>query len=181
MIEMGEKMAVPAYDLGLSRFEGEAALQAGTQGMKPAFATKTVAATGASGTGTPKKPFYSTGESYLMEARKKLAASKFKLADSESRTTSEVLEKWYLLDGAKREWELFESSTVELARAAFDVSLKGYESGRVSFVDLIDSYNVWLSALLGHTRKFCDAGIAWAELEKTVGRRLSPSESGANK
>jgi outer membrane protein TolC len=178
MIEMGEKMAVPAFDLGLSRFEDEAAMQVGTQAMKPTFATKTTASTGA---GAPKKPWYATGESYLSEARTKLSASRLMLADAETRAGAAVLERWYLLDGAKRDWALFESSTVGLARAAFDVSLKGYEAGRVSFVDLIDSYNGWLSALLGRTRKFCDSGIAWAELEKTVGRQLSTVESGADK
>jgi outer membrane protein TolC len=61
---------------------------------------------------------------------------------------------------------------VKLSQSALDVSTRGYESGTVSFADVIGSYTIWLKASLTLDRKRSDYGIAWAELEQVVGTSL---------
>jgi outer membrane protein TolC len=73
------------------------------------------------------------------------------------------------LDRAKREETLYAEGIVDLSKAALEVSTRGYETGMVSFADVIDSYSNWLKAHLALVRKQSDLGMARAELEEAVG------------
>ncbi len=53
--------------------------------------------------------------------------------------------------------------------SALDVSTSGYEAGNVSFADVIGSYTLWLNSNLASERRRADVGIAFAELQRTVG------------
>ena len=83
-----------------------------------------------------------------------------------------VRQGWFDLDRARRERALYRNRLLELARTSLEVSTRGYETGDVSFADVIASYNGWLDINLSSERRNSDVGIARVELERRVGTRL---------
>jgi outer membrane protein TolC len=79
---------------------------------------------------------------------------------------------WFELDRARRERSLYQNRLVELAQTSLDVSTRGYESGKVSFADVIASYTSWLDVNLARERRNSDLGIARVELERRIGAPL---------
>lgn len=170
LIEMAETMILPPYTLNLSLYEDEAVRRVGSSAGKAPFPVSTEASRGA---GLPKKPWYGTQDAYLRETRQKLSALKNDLREAEAATNTMVRNAWFKLDRAQRENTLYRESVVKLSKSALDVSTRGYESGKVSFADVIDSYTIWLKASLALERNRSDVGIAWAELERTTGTLLN--------
>jgi outer membrane protein TolC len=169
MIEMAETMVLPPYTLNLSLYDDEAVNQVGSAAMKETFPTVTTASRGA---GLPKMPWHGTNDAFLRETRQKLEALKADLIKMEAATETLVRNSWFDLDRAKREAGLYRQTVVKLSQAALEVSTRGYETGKVTFADVIASYNTWLRANLTLARKNSDLGIARAELERVVGTSL---------
>jgi len=169
MIEMAETMVLPPYTLNLSLYDDEAVNQVGSVAMKETFPTVTTASAGA---GLPKMPWYGTNDAFLRETRQKLKALKAELIQMEAATDTLVRNSWFDLDRAKREEILYRQTVVKLSQAALEVSTRGYETGKVTFADVIASYNTWLRANLTLERKKSDLGIARAELERVLGTSL---------
>ncbi len=169
MIEMAETMTLPPFTLDLSVYETNEISQTGTAAMKPAFPEGTTASTGA---GLPKMPWYGTSDPWLRQTRLSLTALRQDLRKVEAATIDKVRNAWFALDKAIRETALYQNTVVELSRSALDVSTRGYESGTVTFADVIGSYTTWLDVRLALARKRSDIGVARAELEQTVGTAL---------
>lgn len=166
MIEMAETAIYPAFSLNLSLFEDEAIFQIGTWREKEPFSSTTPSSVGA---GLPKMPWYGKNDAYLRETRVKLEAIRQEIKEAENATIFSVRESWFRLDRAKREEALYGGQVVNLSKAALEVSTRGYETGMVSFADVIDSYSNWLKANLSLARKQSDLGMARAELEEAIG------------
>jgi len=169
MIEMAETMIFPPYSLNLSFFEDEAINQVGTGRGEEPFSTSISASRG---TGLPKTPWYGSNDAYLRETRQRLQALKEELRRMQDETHLRVREAWFQLDRTLREEALYHHRVVNLSQAALEVSLRGYETGKVSFADAIASYTTWLQAHLTLERRRSDLGIYRAELEEAVGGPL---------
>ena len=169
MIAMAETMILPGYTLNLSMYGNAPVIAAGSIAKREAFPVQTTASRGA---GLPKMPRYGTEDAYLRETRQKLYALNEELKQAETQTNTMVRNTWFDIDKAGREAALYQDEVVKLSRSALDVSTRGYESGNVSFADVIDSYTTWLKANLTLERKRSDFEIAWAELEQVVGTSL---------
>lgn len=163
MTEMAETMILPPYTLNFSIFE-DAALS-----MKPSFPDKVEIQRGA---GLPRSPWYGANDAWLGETRKNLEARRNELENMETMTVMKVRRAWFELDKARRELKLYEDTVVSLSKSALDVSTRGYESGAVSFTDVIGSHTNWLRVNLSMERKRSDIGVARAELERAVGGSL---------
>ena len=169
MVEMAETMVLPPYTLNLSLYEDEAANKVGSTAVKNTFPSSVEVSRGA---GLPKMPWYGIQDAYLRETRQKLKALREDLRQAEAVTADSVRASWFKLDRARREMFLFSDKVVGLSKSALDVTTRGYESGNVSFADVIASYTLWLDANLSLAKQQRNFGVAWAELEKTVGRTL---------
>lgn len=166
MIELAETRILPKYTLDLSLYADQAANQVGSQAKTPTFATTTKASMGA---GLPKAPWYGTGDAFLRETRERLKALESDLVKKESGVLVDVRKAWFNLDKALREEKLYRESLIQLSAGALDASLTGFETGRVVFADVIDSYNLWLKTGLSGERRRADLGVAQAELSAAVG------------
>ncbi|MCB2147910.1 MAG: TolC family protein [Deltaproteobacteria bacterium] len=166
MVEMAETMIQPSFSQNYSLFADEAALQVGSAAMQPTFST-TVSPT--RGKGLPKNAWFGTQDTYLRETRQKLDALRADLADAEARTRLMVRTAWFDLDQARRERSLYKNRLLELSQTSLDVSTRAYESGSVSFADVIGSYTSWLDVNLAGERRNSDVGVARAELERRLG------------
>ena len=169
MVEMAETMIQPSFSTNASLFSDEAIMQVGGGGMKPTFAS---GPSPARGQGLPKNAWFGTRDAFLRETRLKRDALQADLADAEARTRLMVRMAWFQLDRALRERSLYRDRLTELSQTSLDVSTRGYESGRVSFADVIASYSGWLDVGLASQRRNSDVGIAMAELERRVGAPL---------
>ncbi|MBW1819060.1 MAG: TolC family protein, partial [Deltaproteobacteria bacterium] len=169
MVEMIETMVIPPFTLNLSLYEDEAINKVGFTATKETFPVKTKAYTGA---GLPKMPGYGSNDAYLRKTKRKLQALREDLKENEAVTVTMVRKAWFDLDLARREELLYRDRIVQQTQAALDVSLRGYESGNVTFADMVSSYKIWLQARLNVYKKRSDLESAWAELEKTVGVTL---------
>ncbi len=166
MIEMAETMIQPAFTQNYSLYTDEAVLQSGSAGMKPTFAT-TVSPT--RGAGLPKNAWFGAEDTYLRETRRKLDALRADLDDAEARTRLMVRKSWFDLDRAIRERALYNDRLLELSQTSLDVSTRAYESGNISFADVITSYTDWLDVSLASRRRNSDIGVTRAELVRWVG------------
>ena len=166
MIELAETMILPPYTLNLSFYEDEAVNQVGSLAIKETFPISTKASEGA---GLPKMPWYGTNDAYIRQTRQRLLALREDLKQAEARTSNMVRKAWFDLDRASREISLYKKTVINLSQSAVDVSTRGYESGSVTFADVIASYTIWLDARLTLEKKRSDLGIAWAELERILG------------
>jgi len=174
MVEMAETMIQPAFSQNYSLYGDAAVVQVGSAGMKPTFGTN-VSPT--RGKGLPKNAWFGSRDAYLRETRHKLEGLRADLVDAEARTRLLVRTGWFELDRARRERTLFKNRLLELARTSLDVSTRGYESGSVSFADVIASYTGWLEVNLASQRRNSDLGIARVELERRIGSEL-PKRAG---
>ncbi|BBO83226.1 hypothetical protein DSCO28_37920 [Desulfosarcina ovata subsp. sediminis] len=169
MVEMAETMIQPSFSQNYSLYTNEAVIQVGSAAMKPTFST-TVSPT--RGKGLPKNAWFGTQDTYLRETRQKLDALRADLADALARTRLMVRTAWFDLDRARRERSLYKNRLLELSQTSLDVSTRAYESGRVSFADVISSYTGWLDVNLAGERRNSDVGVARAELQRRVGVTL---------
>ena len=169
LIEMAETMILPAYTLNLSFYEDEAINQVGSIATKEGFYVSTKASTGS---GLPIMPWYGVQDAYLRQTQQELNALKRELEKEEAGTFTLVRNAWFRLDLAKREESLYRASILELTRTALEVSTQGYETGKVSFADVITSYRSWLDANLAAERELSALGIARAQLENVLGTSL---------
>lgn len=170
MIAMTETMILPQYTFNFSVYSDEAVSQTGSGAMQETFATSVSASRGA---GLPQKPWHGANNAFLRQTKQTLAALQNELAGAQKQTATMVQKAWYKTDQAKREAALFRNTVIGLARSALDVSVRGYESGRVPFADVIGSYTDWLQARLALARKLSDIGVARAELARVVGTHLN--------
>jgi hypothetical protein len=169
MVEMVETMVIPPFTLNLSLYENDAANKVGFTATKETFPVKTK---GYTGTGLPKMPWFGSNDAYLRKTKQKLQALREDLKENEAVTLTMVREAWFDLDLARREELLYHDRVVQQTQAALDVSLRGYESGNVTFADIISSYKIWLQARLNRYKERSHLESAWAKLERTVGAKL---------
>ncbi len=166
MVELAETMILPGFDLGLSRYREAAIVQVGSEAMTPSFAENIPSSMGK---GLPKKIWYSTGASWLMETRKRLAAAREGLRGMEADTRKMVRMAWYEMDRAVRRSRLYGEKVVSLSATALDVSTREYESGKIAFADVAGAYSDWLQTRLEHARALSDIGISRAQLARVTG------------
>ena len=169
VLEMAETMVLPSYALNYSAFENQAIDTVGSAAKRPSFQTASSASRGA---GLPQNVWYGTNDAYVREIRQQVASLKESLAQSKAETINHVRQRWFALDRARREKSLYQDTVVILSKSALDVSTRGYESGNVSFADVIDSYELWLSSNLRLEKKRSEYHIAWALLEQAVGEQF---------
>ncbi len=160
MLELAETMILPPFTLNLSSYSDKAVVQAGSAAVKPAFPQ---------GPKPAVKPWFGTNDAWLAQTRQKLSALGAAHDAAVAMTRRQVRVAWFELDRAIREEALYRGSIVGLARSTLDVSTRGYEAGKVSFADVIQSYAGWLDARISLARKKSDIGVARAGLDAAVG------------
>jgi outer membrane protein TolC len=169
VLEMAETMVLPAHTLNYSAFDHQALNTVGSSAGKSAFQTSAAASRGA---GVPQNVWYGTNDAYLREIRQRVAALKEGLAKTKAETANRVRDRWFDLDRARREKKLYQDTVVRLSKSALEVSTRGYESGNISFADVITSYELWLASKLRLEKIRSEFFTARARLEQAVGEQF---------
>lgn len=96
--------------------------------------------------------------------------------DRENHLVADV--KWadYKFRDAERRIVLYRDTLLYEAKQSFEVSLQGYQTGRGTYLNVIDAIRVLLEFELSYERAFADRGQRLAELEMLVGRTIPRTE-----
>jgi outer membrane protein, heavy metal efflux system len=107
------------------------------------------------------------------EAEERLEASRAAEANAKTMVSADVQEAWFRAQVSRDQLTLYETSLLPRAEQTFDASRAGYETAKVSFIDLLDSERALLSFRLGQVMSETDFANAMALLERTVGVDLN--------
>jgi outer membrane protein, heavy metal efflux system len=163
MVALAEKMNRPDATLGASYFQDRSALLVGSVQEKPAFQPSPR---------LPVRPWFGQREAYIVEMRHRQNQWHEKWLDMINQTRAEVKEKYFAVDTASRELELYKIKLLPDARQSLQVAEQDFEGARIDFLDYLDAQRTWLDLNLASYRAQRNLGAAVAELEKVVGRAL---------
>lgn len=107
------------------------------------------------------------------EAEQRLEASRAAQENAQNTVSSEVQDAWFRAQVSRDQVTLYQTSLLPRAEQTFEASRAGYESAKVSFIDLLDSERALLNFRLGLVMSETDFAKALAMLERAVGVDLS--------
>ena len=117
----------------------------------------------------------------VREANKMIESTQAALEAAETQTSYDVQDASFKLLPARRSLDLYKSALVPQAEARFDASEAGYRTGKVDFLDLLESERFLLNARVMAVMAEGNVGMQLARLERAVGTDLKPSiDSGGN-
>jgi outer membrane protein TolC len=108
----------------------------------------------------------------IQEAQKLEEAQKAKLVGVKNQTFFEVKDAYYRFTSASKIADLYEDAIVPQAKLALSSDQAGYESGKSSFLDLLDSERVYLNAKLSEVQFHAEALKSYADLSWATGLDL---------
>jgi outer membrane protein TolC len=114
----------------------------------------------------------------IQSASYQKAASMFNRDDRQQELESALQEVLFELRDADRKINLYKASLIPKAEQSLEVNRKGYESGTMEFINLIDSERMLLEFELAYERARADHLIARAKLSQLTGTDylLNPKE-----
>ncbi len=171
MIDMAKKKFYPDFTLGYSYFQDNKVMQTGTQAMMPAFMTAPM-------TMHRKDSWYAKNDAYIREVMEKYDAMLNMREAKVDKLISDIRDTYFKIDKAQREERLYESNLLFKAKEALDVARVGYETGRVSFLDVLDADTMWLNFNIKHYKAKKDISVNIANIEKLLGSYFSPDQEG---
>lgn len=163
-IDLAKKNYYPDVTLGLEGIDTGNALKADTpgSGKDPIIASVSI-----------NLPIwwnkYRAGE---REAAARYKAFRRERVDRENKLVADVKWAHYKYRDADRKIDLYRDGLIPEAKQALEVSLQGYETGRGTFLNVVDAIRVLLEFQLTYERAFTDRAQRLAELEMLVGRTI---------
>jgi len=114
----------------------------------------------------------------VLQAEKMIEASEAAKAATEQQAAFDVREAQFTLLTAQRTLDLYKNALIPQAQARFDASETGYRTGKVDFLDLLESERFLLNARVMASMAEGNVGIQAARLERALGTDLKPAASG---
>ena len=112
----------------------------------------------------------------IQEAQKLEEAQRAKLIAAKNQTFFEVKDAYYRFETASKIADLYEVAIVPQAKLALSADQAGYEAGKSSFLDLLDSERVYLNAKLSEVQFHAEALKSYADLSWATGLDLDDTE-----
>ncbi|MFQ6082055.1 MAG: TolC family protein [Candidatus Aminicenantia bacterium] len=106
------------------------------------------------------------------EAINNLKASERNYKDIENNTLSQVNELYFEVKTAEEVVKLYKYSLLPQAEQSFKASEAGYLTGKVDFLNLLDSERMLLHIKIGYFKSMADFEKSLAQLERVVGTDL---------
>jgi outer membrane protein TolC len=112
----------------------------------------------------------------VREAEKMIESSTATKEAVQKRTAFDVRDAQFKLLTARRTLDLYKASLIPQAEARFKASEAGYRTGKVDFMDLLESQRFLLSARVMAAMAEGNLGMQAARLERAIGTDLKPVE-----
>jgi cobalt-zinc-cadmium efflux system outer membrane protein len=110
----------------------------------------------------------------VRESEKMIESSQAGLEAVQRQTGFDVQEAWFKLVTARRTLELYKTALVPQAEARFQASEAGYRTGKVDFLDLLESERFLLNIRVMAVMAEGNIGMQLSRLERAVGTDLKP-------
>jgi len=111
----------------------------------------------------------------VREAEKMIESNEAAKEAAEKQTAFDVRDAQFKLHTARRTLDLYRNALVPQAQARFDASEAGYRTGKVGFLDLLESERFLLNARVMAAMAEGSVGVQTARLERAIGTDLSPA------
>lgn len=105
----------------------------------------------------------------IQEAKKLEEAQTAKLLAVKNQTFFEVKDAYYRFESASKIADLYDVAIIPQAKVAFSSDQAGYESGKMDFLNLLDSERIYFNAKLSQIRFYTEALKAYADLAWATG------------
>ncbi len=112
----------------------------------------------------------------LRAADKMVESSRAALEAVERRTSFDVRDAQFKLETARRALDLYKTALIPQAEARFNASEAGYRTGKVDFLDLLESERFLLNARVMAAMAAGNVGVQQARLERAIGADLTQVE-----
>jgi len=108
----------------------------------------------------------------VREAEKMIESSQASLEAVQRQTSFDVQDAWFKLHTARRTFDLYKTALIPQAEARFKSSEAGYRTGKVDFLDLLESQRFLLNTRVMAVMAEGNIGLQLARLERAVGTNL---------
>jgi hypothetical protein len=169
MIQMAEKKFYPDFTAGYSFFKDNKVMQLGTQAMMEPFMTTPMV-------DQEKNGYYAKNDAYIREVKEKYKGMLEMLKAKSDKLTFDIKDAYFNIDKAKRAQKLYQTNLIPKAKEALEVADVGYETGMVSFLDVLDANMMWLKFNMEYYKAIRDTATNIADMEKLIGVRISASD-----
>jgi outer membrane protein TolC len=106
------------------------------------------------------------------EARQKEVQARAAYASQEDRVIYEVQDAYVNLESLLEQWKLYQDTLVPQAKQSRDSSEAAYETGKLTFLELLDSERFLLNVRYGYAKVRSEYLIALARMERALGVRF---------
>lgn len=118
-------------------------------------------------------PLFNRNEDALRAALRRSDRARDELAAAETATAAALAAAHARYEAARSEAALLRQDVVPQALSAYELTLKGFEHGKFSFLDVLDAQRTWFQAQSRRWNSTLEAWRALAEIERIAG----PAES----
>jgi outer membrane protein TolC len=112
----------------------------------------------------------------VREAERMIESSKAELDAVQKQTSFDVRDAQFKLLTARQTLELYRGQLIPQAKARYESSEAGYRTGKVDFMDLLESQRFLLSARVMAAMAEGNVGMQAARLERAIGTELPKTE-----
>ncbi|MFQ5560513.1 MAG: TolC family protein [Nitrospinota bacterium] len=163
MIAMAEKRFYPDATPGYSFFQNRTIRQVGSEAPSSAFGSRPMIR-GAS--------WFGMNDAYIRETRTKLKAMEEKLESLKNKTVDEIFTAIFRYEKAERFRKLFKDRLVPKSQITIETTEALYSTGKVDFLELIDSEQRNLKYKLSLEKAIRDLNIEAMNLARLVGAKI---------
>ncbi len=167
MITMMEKMFYPDFASPNSYFQNRESKMIGSAAKMATFPTNKT---------TKSDPWYGKNNAYIRELKDNYQALELNLADREISLRQQIKQTIQEIDEGRRKQTLFQDVLIPQADQALEVSQSGYQTGKVSFADLLITYNQWLEYQLNYHLAVRNIAQKTTKLEKLLSLNIKVME-----
>ncbi len=164
IIKMAEKKFYPDFTPGFSFFQNRLIRQVGTDAPENPFSTRPKIRGG---------NWFGSNDAYIRETKIKYKALLEKLKELKNKTVAEITHAIYRYETADRNRKLYKLKLVPKSKITIATTEALYKTGKVDFLELIDSETRFLNYSLALKKAIRDMNMEAAKIEKLVGERIT--------
>ena len=121
------------------------------------------------GVGIPL-PLFDRNQGNVYAATMRSYKARDQYRDLEARLSAELLQSVSQFDLAAGAANDYRATVLPSARRAYDSALKGFEAGKVGYLQVLDAQRTRSQAELGYLSTLTNAYQAWANIDRLIGR-----------
>lgn len=117
-------------------------------------------------------PLFNRNEGKLLAALRRSDKARDELAAAETDAASELGAAYTRYEQARLDADLLRAEVIPSARAAYELTLTGFEHGKFAFLDVLDAQRTWARVQSRQWAATQEAWRAWADIARLAGAAI---------